>query len=67
MNKLNIKIAFLTGLIVTCYVTLILVSINVNVGNQFILKWLQSWMIAYILVVPSLIFVAPYIRKKLEK
>jgi len=66
MPKAHFKFALITGLVVTSYITFTLVAVNVGFKNDFILKWFRSWLIAYMLVVPSLLFVAPFIRKKLN-
>ena len=66
MSKAQFKFALITGFVVTSYITFTLVAVNVGFKNDFIFKWLRSWLIAYILAVPSLLFVAPSIRKKLN-
>lgn len=66
MIKANLKFALITGLVVTSYITFTLVSVNLGFKPDFVFVWLRSWLIAYILVVPSLLFVGPFIRKKLE-
>jgi len=66
MPKAHLKFALITGLVVTSYITFTLVAVNVGFKNDFIFKWLRSWLIAYMLAVPSLLFVAPFIRKKLN-
>jgi hypothetical protein len=66
MPKAHLKFALITGLVVTSYITFTLVAVNVGFKNDFIFKWFRSWLIAYMLAVPSLLFVAPFIRKKLN-
>jgi predicted membrane channel-forming protein YqfA (hemolysin III family) len=66
MTKPDLTFALITGLIVTSYITFTLVAVNIGFENHFLLIWLRSWLIAYILAVPSLLFVAPFIRKKLN-
>jgi len=66
MPKARLKFALITALVVTSYITFTLVAVNLGVKNGFIFKWFRSWLIAYILAVPSLLFVAPFIRKKLN-
>ena len=66
MRKANLKFALVTGLLVTSYITFTLVSVNLGFTPNFIFVWLRSWLIAYILAVPSLLFVGPFIRRKLE-
>jgi hypothetical protein len=67
MNKSNLKFAVITGLVVTSYISFILVAVNAGFNNNFIFIWLRSWSIAFILAFPSLLFVAPFIQKKLNR
>ena len=64
MTKANLKFAVVTGIIVTSYITFTLVAVNTGFKSVFIYIWLRSWFIAFLLAVPSLLFVAPLILKK---
>lgn len=66
INKSTLKFAFVTGSFVTSYITFVLVAVNVGFIPNFVFIWLRSWLIAYSLVIPSLLFVAPTIRKLLK-
>lgn len=66
MNKPNLKFTFIMAFIVTSYISFILVAVNAGFSAKFINIWLQSWFIAYLLAVPSLLFLSPFIRKKLK-
>ncbi|MBF2709534.1 DUF2798 domain-containing protein [Flavobacterium soyangense] len=61
-----IKSTLVIALIVTSYITFTLVAVNVGFVQNFIYIWLRSWLIAFILAVPSLLYVAPVIRKKFK-
>lgn len=50
--------------VVTSYISFILVAINAGFDDGFMILWLRSWLIAYLLAVPSLLFLSPIIRKK---
>lgn len=62
--KKQLMFAMITGLIVTSYITFTVVAVNAGFNNDFIIRWLTSWLIAYVLAVPSLLYLAPFIRKK---
>jgi hypothetical protein len=66
MNTAMLKFAITTGFVVTSYITFTLVAVNVGFVNDFVFIWLRSWFIAFLLAVPSLLFVGPFIRKKLN-
>jgi len=65
MKKPDLKFAVITGLMVTSYISFTLVAINAGFNSNFVFIWLRSWFIAFVLAFPSLLFVAPFIRKKL--
>lgn len=66
MEKSTLKFAFTMAFIVTSYISFILVAVNAGFDTGFIVLWLRSWIIAYLLAIPSLIFLPPYIRKILK-
>lgn len=67
MFKSDLKFAIVYGLLVTSYISFIIAFVNIGFISSFIFTWLRSWAIAFILVVPSLLFLAPYIRDKQQK
>jgi hypothetical protein len=67
MIKLTFKFVLITAIVVTSYITFTLVAVNVGFVQNFLFIWLRSWLIAFLLAVPSLMFVVPYVKSKLEK
>ena len=68
MPKLiEIKFATIMSAVTTFFVTLALVSINLGFESNFLFIWMRSWLIAFILVGLSILFVAPIIRKYLHR
>lgn len=51
----------------TLVVTLVLVSVNFGWREGFLLVWLRSWLIAFVLVGISILYLAPVLRKWLAK
>jgi Protein of unknown function (DUF2798) len=66
-NKTDIKFAILMSAITTFFVTFAIVSINLGYQENFIFVWFRSWLIAFILVGLSILFVAPHIDQFLKK
>ena len=64
--KSTLKFASVTAFVVTSYITFTLVAVNIGFVNNFISLWLRSWLIAFLLAVPSLLFITPFIREKLK-
>lgn len=59
----------LNSVIVTCFITFTLTSINTNTKNSidFILLWTQSWLIAASISSIFNIYIIPYLYKKKVK
>ncbi|NAS29489.1 DUF2798 domain-containing protein [Flavobacteriaceae bacterium R38] len=53
--------AFLMGLVTTCIISFSIVAINIGFNERFIKIWFKSWGLAYILVIPAILFIAPLI------
>ena len=66
MNLANIKISLIMAFIVTSYVSFTLVFINIGFEGDFVFIWLRSWLIAFLLATPSLLIIAPLLRKKMK-
>lgn len=55
------------GAFTTSYITFAIVAINIGFVDDFIFFWLRSWFIAFLLLTPSLLFIAPILEKYLKK
>lgn len=66
ITKTELKTATIIAFVITSYITFTLVAVNVCFIQNFIFVWLRSWLIALMLALPSLLFVAPFIRKKIN-
>jgi hypothetical protein len=62
----ELKFAALMSFVTTLAVTLVLVSVNYGWRTGFIEVWLRSWLIAFVLVGLSILYVAPVLRKWLS-
>jgi hypothetical protein len=63
----NLKFALLMSSITTLFVSLVLVVVNLGFTDDFIKVWLRTWLIAFVLVTLSILFLAPVLRKFLDK
>ncbi|HRG58709.1 MAG TPA: DUF2798 domain-containing protein [Bacteroidia bacterium] len=61
--KHKIAFALIMGIITTCIISFTLVAVNVGFGPIFIKTWLRSWCIAYSIIIPSMLIIAPKIQK----
>ncbi|MBU3658514.1 MAG: DUF2798 domain-containing protein [Flavobacteriales bacterium] len=63
----ELKFACLMSLVTTFFVSFVIVAVNLGFTEKFILVWMRSWLIAFVLVGLSILFIAPIIRDFLFK
>ena len=63
----ELKFASLMSLVTTFFVTFVIVLVNVGFTEKFFLIWMRSWLIAFLLVGLSILYIAPIIRDFLLK
>jgi len=63
----DFKFASLMSLVTTFFVTFVIVMVNVGFTDKFFLVWMRSWLIAFVLVGLSILYIAPIIRDYLMK
>jgi hypothetical protein len=61
--KQRIAAAFIMGIITTGLISFTLISINVGFTEKFLARWIKSWGMAYVLIVPVILFVGPKVQK----
>jgi hypothetical protein len=61
----ELKFASLMSLVTTFFVTFVIVMVNVGFTEKFFLVWMRSWLIAFVLVGLSILYIAPVIRNYL--
>lgn len=65
--KKKVAFALIMGVITTGLISFLLVAVNVGFNARFIIIWLKSWLLAYIFVIPAILFVAPKIEKLVDR
>jgi hypothetical protein len=66
--KKKIAFALIMGIITTGIISFVLLSVNTDFnGNQFLSVWLRSWGIAYLVVIPCILCIAPLIERLINK
>ncbi len=64
--KQKIAFAMIMGVITTGIISVSLISINIGFVANFLVIWLKSWIMAYMLVVPVILIVGPRVQKMVE-
>ena len=62
MMKQKIAFAMIMGIITTGIISFTLISINIGFINDFLKIWLKSWVMAYVVVIPCILLIAPRIQ-----
>ena len=65
-QKKRITFSLLMGIITTGIISLILVVVNMGFPDNFLFIWFKSWLIAYIVVIPAILLIAPAIQNKID-
>jgi hypothetical protein len=66
--KKKIVFALIMGLVTTGIISLIMLLVNTNFSGLTFLKiWSKSWLIAYLIVIPVILFISPKIEKMVNK
>jgi len=60
--KHRIVFALIMGMITTAIISFTLIAVNIGFGNKFIIAWLRSWSISYVLAVVAMLFISPQIQ-----
>jgi uncharacterized membrane protein len=60
--KQKIAFALIMGMITTAVISFVLISINIGFSDKFLIAWLRSWSVAYVLAVSLVLLVAPRVQ-----
>jgi len=60
--KQRLAFALIMGMITTSIISFVLIAVNLGFGDKFLIAWLRSWSISYVLAVFSMLFIAPKIQ-----
>jgi len=64
-NKLSFALSM--GVITTCIISFTLIAVNVGFGANFLGIWLRSWGLAYLAVIPAILFIAPRVQALVDR
>jgi hypothetical protein len=65
--KQKIAFSMIMGVITTGIISFVLISINVGFSVGFFKIWLKSWGMAYLVVIPSILLIAPSVQKFVDR
>ena len=59
----SIVLAFFMALLMSCLMSFVVTTFNVGIVNNLISTWLTAWGVAFSVAFPTIIVVAPIVRK----
>ena len=65
-KKKRIIFSLIIGLITTSIISFTLIVVNVGFTATFLVIWIKSWIVAYVVVIPVLLLIAPPIQKSID-
>lgn len=65
--KNKIVFALLMGIITTGIISFTLIAVNIGFGQDFKNRWLKSWGLSYIVVIPCILIIGPQVQKFVDR
>jgi hypothetical protein len=65
--KRKIAFALLMGVVTTGIISFVLLALNVGFSEEFALKWLRSWVVGYVIVIPAILLIGPWLQALVER
>jgi len=62
----SIVFAFFMGLLMSCLMSFVVTTFNVGMVENLITIWLEAWGVAFSVAFPTIIVVAPIVRRLSE-
>lgn len=62
----KIAFAMIMGIVTTGIISFTLISVNIGFVANFLVIWLKSWSMAYLMVIPVILLVGPKIQKLVD-
>lgn len=66
-KKFHLVFSLVMGAMMITFMTLIITAVNIGFGNDFFLRWGKAFLVAYVVGVPVIFFMAPIARKLTAK
>ncbi|ABR64315.1 DUF2798 domain-containing protein [Sinorhizobium medicae] len=65
--KRKIAFALSMGIVTTGLISFTLLALNLGFSSGFVLTWLRSWSIAYLIVIPAILLVGPRLQAQIDR
>ncbi|MBX5143979.1 DUF2798 domain-containing protein [Rhizobium lentis] len=65
--KRKIAFALSMGIVTTGLISFTLLALNLGYSEGFMLTWLRSWGIAYLIVIPAILLIGPQLQAQVDR
>lgn len=65
--KRKIAFAFSMGIVTTGVISFVIIAVNLGFSNGFALTWLRSWAIGYVVVIPAILLIGPWLQAQIDR
>lgn len=65
--KRKIAFALSMGIVTTGIISFVLLAISLGIHDGFVLRWLRAWSIAYVIVIPAILFIGPRLQSQVDR
>ncbi|CDM61726.1 MULTISPECIES: DUF2798 domain-containing protein [Rhizobium] len=65
--KRKIAFALSMGILTTGLISFALLALNLGFWSGFVLTWLRSWSIGYLIVIPAILLIGPRLQAQVDR
>lgn len=65
--KRKIIFALSMGIVTTGIISFVLLVLNRGLADGFVLAWLRSWGIGYLIVIPAILLIGPRLQARIDR
>ena len=66
-QKRKIAFALSMGIVTTGIVSLALIALILGFSDKFTLVWLRSWAVGYVLAIPAILLIGPWLQVQVDR
>lgn len=65
--KRKVVFALAMGIVTTGIISFALLALNLGFSKGFVVTWLRSWGIGYVIVVPAILLIGPRLQARIDR
>ena len=65
--KRKIAFSLSMGVVTTGIISFVLLVLNRGLADGFVLTWLRSWGVGYLIVIPAILLIGPRLQARIDR